>query len=137
MNMKKTIALLSLLIVTLGASAVRAREHHGGEHHVKADLVPNGDSGVSGFVQLVQMPHGGTNVHVIAKGLRPGTVYSSFYYESSNCTEPADPLGTFTANAGGVGVVHGKIDDDLDEVGSVSVRLGPGYGELQACAKVH
>ena len=128
--MKKTIAPLSLLLVILGASA-------GAEHHVKADLVPNGDSGVSGFVQLTQMPHGGTNVHVIAKGLHPGTVYSSFYYESSNCTEPADPLGTFTANPGGVGQVHGKIDDDLDEVGSVSVRLGPGYGTLLACAKVH
>ena len=130
--MKKTIPWLSLLLVILGASAVP-----GAEHHVKADLVPNGDSVVSGFVQLTQMPHGGTNVHVIAKGLHPGTVYSSFYYESSNCTEPADPLGTFTANPGGVGQVHGKIDDDLDEVGSVSVRLGPGYGDLQACAKIH
>ena len=109
----------------------------GGEHHVKADLESAAGSGVTGFVQLVQLPHGGANVHVIARGLTPGTVYASFYYESADCSEPADLLGTFVANSGGVGTVHGKIDDDLDEVGSVSVRLGPGYGTLQACARVH
>jgi hypothetical protein len=36
-----------------------------------------------------------------------------------------------------VGGFHGKIDDDLDEVGSVSVRLGPDYGTLLACAAIH
>ena len=128
--MKRTIALLSLLLVIPVAGVVI-----GGEHHVKADLAPNGDSHVTGFVQLTQLPHGGANVHVIARGLEPGAVYASFYYESSNCTEPADLLGTFTANASGTGEVHGKIDDDLDEVGSVSVRVGPGYGALLACAK--
>jgi len=129
--MKKTIASLAMLLVTLGTSAVV-----GAEHHVKAELVPIGASGVSGFVQLTQLPHGGTNIHVIAKGLQAGTVYASFYYESNDCSAPSDLLRTFTGNPGGVGEVHGKIDDDLDEVGSVSVRLGPGYGELLACATV-
>jgi hypothetical protein len=130
--MKRRIAWLSLVVALLGASAVP-----GAEHHIKADLVPNGGSGVSGFVQLTQLPHGGANLVVVAKGLHPGTVYASFYYESGDCTEPADPLGTFTAADDGHGEVHGKIDDDLDEVGSVSVRLGPGYGTLLACATVH
>ena len=130
--MKKAIALLAALVTVLVTSPVP-----GAEHHVKADLVANGGSGVTGFVQLTQLPQGGANVHVVANGLHPGTVYSSFYYESSDCTEPADLLGTFTADDQGEGEVHGKIDDDLDEVGSVSVRLGPGYGDLQACAKVH
>ena len=130
--MKKTIASFGVLAMILFATAVP-----GAEHHVKADLVPASGSSVSGFVQLTQLPHGGTNVHVVARGLHPGTVYASFYYESDNCTEPADLLGTFTAEPSGEGHVSGKIDDDLDEVGSVSVRLGPGYGTLLACAKVH
>jgi hypothetical protein len=106
------------------------------EHHIKANLVSN-SSTVTGFVELTQLPHGGANVHVVARGLEPGTEYASFYYESNNCTEPADLLGSFTGQKDGVGEVHGKIDDDLDEVGSVSVRLGPGYGTLLACATVH
>jgi len=124
-------------IFTLGFLALAAISGLAAERHVKADLVANGGSGVSGFVQLEQLPHGGTNVHVVARGLHPGSVYASFYYESANCTEPADLLGSFTASSDGTGEVSGKIDDDLDEVGSVSVRVGPGYGDLLACAKVH
>ncbi len=109
----------------------------GDEHHIKAPLETTGGSGVTGFVQLVQLPHGGTNIVVVATGLKPGQTYTSFYYGSDNCTEPADPLKTFVADDQGEATVQGKIDDDLDEVGSVSVRLGDGYGDLQACADVH
>jgi hypothetical protein len=130
--MKKTIAILAQLLVTLSAPAAP-----GAEHHVKVSLASIGGSGVSGFVELTQLPHGGANVHLIAHGLRPGTAYASFYYESADCTAPADLLGTFTAHPSGTGEVHGKIDDDLDEVGSMSVRLGPSYGTLLACARVH
>jgi len=129
--MKRMIALIVSLLVASVAIALAA------EQHIKATLVPNGDSHVSGSVQLTQLPHGGTNIHVTAQGLTPGSVYASFYYESNDCTEPADLLGTFTANAAGVGEVDGKIDDDLDEVGSVSVRVGPGYGALLGCARIH
>jgi hypothetical protein len=130
--MRTTFALLTAAILTAGVTNGIADERH-----VKAALEPNGGSGVTGFVQIEQLPHGGSNVTVQAFGLHPGTVYASFYYESSNCTEPADLLGIFTANASGEGQVNGKIDDDLDEVGSVSVRIGPGYGTLLACARVH
>jgi len=130
--MRKTIALLAVLVpIALTGAAL------GGDHHIKATLASVDGSGVTGFVQLTQLPHGGTNVHVIARGLHPGTVYASFYYESADCSAGHDLLGTFTANAGGEGEVHGKIDDDLDEVGSVSVRIGPDYGTLLACAAVH
>ena len=109
----------------------------GSEKHIKASLVPIGSSGATGFIQITQQPHGGANLHVIAKGLDSDLVYASFYYESADCSLPADPLGVFTANTAGVGVVHGKIDEDVDEVGSVSVRIGPGYGNLIACATLH
>ena len=105
------------------------------DKHVKATLESVGGSGVSGSVQLTQMPHGGSNLHVMARGLIDGTVYSSFYYESDNCSAPADLLETFTAN-GGQETASGKIDEDVDEVGSVSVRLGAGYGDLLACAVI-
>lgn len=121
--------LVSLLLIAATA--------FGAERHIKADLSPNGASGVGGFVQLTQLPHGGTNIHVIATGLQPGAVYASFYYDSPDCTEPAESVGTFTGRDDGSGEVNLKIDDDLDEIGSVSVRVGPGYGALLACARVH
>ena len=131
----RTVVIASLALVTLALGAARSPAE---DHHVKAALAPNGSSGVDGFVQLTQLPHGGTNIEVVVQhGLRSGTAYSSFYYESDNCTEPADLLGAVNVHPDGSGELHGKIDDDLDEVGSVSVRLGPGYGDLQACAKVH
>jgi len=131
--MKRLIA-LATCVALLGVVQARAI---GEEHHIKAPLTTMGGSGVTGFVQLVQLPHGGTNIVVVASGLKPGQTYTSFYYESNNCTEPADKLNSFVADNLGNGSVQGKVDDDLDEIGSVSVRLGEGYGDLQACADVH
>jgi hypothetical protein len=128
----RMIATLAALCAALLLTAVP----RAADHHIKATLVPNGGSGVSGFVELTQLPHG-SHIVVVAHGLQPGTSYASFYYEAADCTEPADLLGNFTGGDDGNGQVQGKIDDDLDEVGSVSVRLGPGYGTLLACAKVH
>ena len=82
------------------------------------------------------MPHGGANLHVMASGLTDGVEYSSFYYESDDCSADADEFAEFTAH-GSRETLGGKIDEDLDEVGSVSVRLGPGYGTLLACATIH
>jgi hypothetical protein len=130
--MKKSIASLAVLVLALVANPAP-----GDQHHINVALAPAPGSTVSGTVELTQLPHGGALINVNATGLQPGTVYASFYYESDNCTEPADLLKTFTAGDDGTGHAQGKIDDDLDEVGSVSVRLGPGYGTLQACAKVH
>lgn len=130
--MKRNLVILAIAAVLAVATAV-----HGEDQHVKADLIPANGSGVRGFVQITQLPHGGSNVHVQVLGLHPGTTYASFYYESRDCTEPADLLQTFTPDANGNGQANGKIDDDVDEVGSVSVRIGPGYGTLQACATIH
>jgi hypothetical protein len=107
-----------------------------GTGHVTAPLEPVGGSGVSGFVQLTGMPHGGTNIHVVATGLTPGVTYSSFYYESTDCSGEHDLLGTFTANAAGIGTTHGFADEDLDEIGSVSVRTPDYFTTLFACATV-
>jgi hypothetical protein len=126
--MRKVVVLAAIVALALAASAFAVR---GG--HVKAPLVPVNGSGVTGFVQLQQLPHGGTNIHVHARGLEPGASYTSFYYDNTTCSEGPDLIGEFTANAAGVGNVHDKADEDLDEIGSVSVRV-PFYGTLLACA---
>jgi hypothetical protein len=124
------------LLVGVVAALTLAGVATAGGGHVNAPLMPVGGSGVTGFVQLQQLPHGGTNIHVVAHGLSPGATYTSFYYDGANCEIGPEEVGTFTANAGGVGTTHAKIDDDLDEVASVSVRT-PDYSVLFACANVH
>jgi hypothetical protein len=139
MNMsiiRKMMGLLVLVILVLTVSGVSAAE----EHHAGASLVSVGGSGVTGKVNIEQLPHGGTNIHVVAKGLIPGVEYLSLYYENHTCAlEPYDEddvIGTYTANAAGVGVTQGKLEDDLDEINSISVRRVSDFA-LLACADVH
>jgi hypothetical protein len=129
--MRKVSVFIVLILVSALATALLGKEKE-----VRARLESIGGSGVSGFVQLTQLPHGGSNLRVHATGLDEGTEYSSFYYESDDCSAPADLLESFTADNENA-MVFGKIDEDLDEVGSVSIRLGPGYGTLLACAVIH
>ena len=122
------------LFVFVAAILVAPQLVHSSKDHADAALATVGGSGVSGNVHLVQLPHGGASLHVSVRGLKPGETYTSFYYESADCSAPADEFQTFTASARGTAELQGKIDDDVDEVGSVSVRLGTGYGTLMACA---
>jgi len=134
--MKKLTALLGFVALGLTAASVGVAD----EHHVKAPLVPVDGSGVSGFVQIEQLPHGGTNIHVVARGLTPGEDYVSLYYDNHICElEPYsadDVIGAYTGNAAGMGTTHGKLDDDLDEINSVSVRRASDF-TLLACADIH
>jgi hypothetical protein len=109
----------------------------------QVNLQPVGGSGVTGFVQLAQLPQpvGGTFINVTAFGLTPGHQYLSLYYSNHTCQiEPydaSDIIGgsTYTANAAGIGTTHGRATDDLDEINSVSVRKAD--FTLVACANVH
>jgi len=130
--MQKLITIVAVLALAVAAAAE--------EHHVRAALVPVDDSGVTGAVSVVQLPHGGSNIQVTARGLAPGEEYVSLYYDNHFCAlEPYsedDVIGTYTANAAGVGVTHGKLDDDLDEINSISVRLASDF-TLLSCADIH
>lgn len=130
--MKRLIATVAVASLVTTGSLVTA-----GPHHVRADLVPIDHSGVTGFADLTQRPGGGATLHVHVKGLRPGSSYASFYYESTDCSAPADLLTSFTADANGSMLLKSEIDEDVDEVGSVSIRVGPDYGTLLACATMH
>jgi len=132
---KLTLILAVALALAVTGTILRADP---GERHVKADLEAIDNSGVTGFVNVTSNPKGGTRVNVVVQGgLEPGGTYTSFYYESTDCSAPADELGTFTADSNGRGHFSGETDEDLDEIGTISVRLGEGYGTLMACAALH
>jgi hypothetical protein len=136
--MKRTPFLLLLLALSLFAlgisSAVSA------EHHVNAKLEPANGSGISGMVELTALPHGGTQISGQIMGLQPGTEYLSLYYENHTCElEPYsedDVIAHYTADAAGRATFSTKAHDDLDEINSISVRLGSDFS-LKACADTH
>ncbi len=134
--MKKVTTLLILSILLLTTTTALAAS----DNHVSAELVPVGNSGISGKVSVSQMPGGGSNINVVAHGLTPGVEYLSLYYENHTCElEPYsedDVIGVYTADAEGVGHTHNKLGDDLDEINSISVRLASDFS-LVACADTH
>jgi hypothetical protein len=130
-------ALVALMVAAATVVATAAQDH------AKSNLVPVGDSGVHGKVHLTQLSPEGTHILVQARGLTPGNEYISLYYDSDNPTcqleqyEEDDVIGgaTYTANPGGNAHISGVAEDDLDEIGSVSVRSAHDF-KLLACAKV-
>jgi hypothetical protein len=126
------VAALLIAVAAAGATAT--------PNHAMSTLAPVGGSGVHGTVHLVQLPQGGTQIFVLARGLMPGKRYVSLYYDNDHCAlEPysAEDVigGTYTANPSGIGFTSGVADDDLDEIHSVSVRKAGSF-QLQACAPV-
>ena len=130
-------SLVSLLLLLVSSTSVAASDKH-----VKMTLHSIGGSGVSGFVNLTQLPHDkGTRIVVVASGLHPGNQYVSLYYDNHVCAlEPYSPEdqigGVYTGTGGGMGNTQGNADDDLDEINSVSVRSYPDF-TLLACADIH
>jgi hypothetical protein len=128
-------ALVALMVAVTSAVATATQDH------AKSNLVPVGDSGVHGKVHLRQLSSEGTSILVQARGLTPGNQYLSLYYDNPTCEiedyEADDVIGgtTYTANPGGNAHISGVAEDDLDEIGSVSVRSADTF-ELLACARV-
>src|SRR5262249_40530827 len=125
--------------LTLCSLAVFAAIGLTNEHHVSATLNSVNGSGVTGKVELTALPHGGTVITVVAKGLQPGTDYVSLYYDNGTCElEPYsadDVIANYKGGSDGTTSVSNKVKDDLDEINSVSVRLAGSF-TLQACAAV-
>jgi hypothetical protein len=139
--MKFITALFAILFLALFATSLRAQQ----QHAVTASLVPVDDSGVTGKVHVQQLPQGGSNITVVAKGLNPGQDYFSLYYENHICEleqySEDDVIGTYIGNPAGVGMAHGQLEDDLDEINSISVRTGDvediPNSTLLSCADIH
>jgi hypothetical protein len=139
MNMKRLSILFlgTVLLLMATASVATAKQ----QTHAMVRFHQVGNSGVSGFVLLRQLPKGGTHINVVAFGLKPSNAYVSLYYSNHVCDlepyEASDVIGgIYTANRVGVGVTEGNADDDLDEINSVSVRRASDF-TLLACANVH
>ena len=130
---------LSLLAVVVAASITPVAVARSTAHHVNAVLVPVAGSTVTGMVQLTALPQGGTEISIAARGLLAGGAYLSLYYDNDECElEPYsadDVIGNYAGRPGGVGITVARVDDDLDEIYSVSVRRASDFA-LLACAKV-
>jgi hypothetical protein len=126
------LVLAALLLTTLSAAA------SGGEQ-IRTRLVPVGGSGITGKVILTELSGGGTNIRVVARGLVPGVEYTSLYYDNDTCAlepyEDDDVIGVYTANTLGVGNAQSTVEDDLEEIQSVSVRRVSDFA-LLSCAVV-
>jgi len=129
-----------VLALFLGSLVAAGAAMGSSSHHVSGTLQPVGGSGVTGNVELTALPQGGTQITVVASGLQPGTEYVSLYYDNGTCElEPYsadDVIGRYTAGPSGRATVTAKLDDDLDEIHSISVRLGSDFS-LLACAAVN
>jgi hypothetical protein len=133
-----SVFLPAVLGIARGQEAAAKRKKPAG--HAIATFKPVGGSGVSGFATLHQRKEG-TQIEIFATGLTPGDDSISIYYDNGSCTLeedsiPDDVVGgaPYTANAAGIGHTHGEADDDLDEIGSVSVRRNDANHTLLACA---
>jgi hypothetical protein len=143
MTRKALMLLATIALMVVAATAVAAASTPGETQtvtHVRAHLAPVGGSGVHGTVNLFQLPTEGTEIVVLAKGLKPGKRYVSLYYDNDHCAlEPysEDDVigGPYTALPSGFGFTIGTADDDLDEINSVSVRSANNF-QLRACATV-
>jgi len=139
-DLKATNDMAATAPTSSSSSTVQAAQGNGGEHHVNATLVPVNGSGVSGLVNITALPHGGVNINVSATGLTPDVEYLSLYYDNHICElepyEEDDVIGTYTGADDGTGHAQNKLEDDLDEVNSISVRLASDF-TLLACADIH
>jgi hypothetical protein len=139
--MKQLLAAVSALTLVLAFAGVAVAAPVS-QHQAFAPMRPVGNSGVSGFAVLVERPQGGTHITVIATGLMAGHTYLSLYYSNHVCAiEPydaSDVIGgkPYVGLPGSIGTTHGNVDDDLDEINSVSVRDAATF-QLLACANVH
>jgi hypothetical protein len=140
--MRKLLIVIAVVMLSVGIPGTALAHGRGSSSdHVQARLHAVGDSGVSGLVELRQVPReDGTRITVVAFGLHADQQYVSLYYDNAVCElEPysADDVigGIYTANRAGVGTTQGQADDDLDEIHSVSVRQASDF-KLLACANV-
>jgi hypothetical protein len=130
----------TLLAAVFASILIGQGQASSASRHVNATLQEVDGSGVTGRVELTQLPGGGTQITIVANGLKPGEEYLSLYYENHTCEveeyEEDDVIGRYTANPGGVGTTTAKKGDDLDEINSVSVRRASDFA-LLSCADVH
>ena len=94
--MKRFVSAAATLLLFAGTVVAQDRQ-------AKADFTPVSGSDVTGFAQITQLPHGGSLLRIVVRGLDTNASYASFYYEDPGCEGPPDLLGNFTAMPNGTG----------------------------------
>ena len=118
-------------VLLLGAGTIRFAA---AGRHVSVELysvIPE----ILGTVDLTELPKG-TNVILKIRGLSYDTEYISEFHQQQWCPSPASGLvGSFKTNSDGKGIMQAKLDTDLSEIGSISVRR-PSDSQVEACGNV-
>ncbi len=133
--------LATLIGITAVTSAYAMQTPSLIERHVHEDLYPVNNSGINGFVDLIQRgKNKGTHITIVGFGLIPQHNYVSLYYGNHECAlEPYsadDVIARYAARRGGIVTPHNNVKDNLDEINSVSIRDANTF-QLLACADVH
>jgi hypothetical protein len=107
------------------------------EDRVIASFESLSSSGVSGQATLSSAPQGGTQIHVMVRGLQPNTDYVTQYFTDGACTAtPGAQVAAFKANPAGIGQFNVRIDASLVNIKSLSVQQASDLS-LKACASVN
>jgi hypothetical protein len=135
--MRTTFRLLVLFAMLCVPLAVQGAAPDGPNdaRRLRAPLEAQNHSHLSGFVEAWPASGGGSWVRVVAQGVRRDSLYAAYVESRPNC-EAHDLLGTFTGDASGNGLVEVRVDRNIEEIGSVSVRLAPDPTALLACARM-
>jgi hypothetical protein len=134
------LVLSALVLVVL--FVMTAGDAFADSHRIRRQMSEVDGSGVGGYVGLRQLADsGGTHISVVAFYLRPGERYVSLYYGNHTCTlEPSSVdhvIGDrYSANRRGAGTTAGRVEAQLREINSVSVRRASDF-KLLACVDVH
>ena len=128
----RRLVLTYLAVALVGLSAIAIAASRQG----RADFVPLAASGISGTVKLTGQTGKETHIVLQARGLQDAE-YIAVAYTNNNCQPEAQvvELGRFTPKAQGMVNWAGKVDRDIEQVGSISLQLASDQS-VQACASV-
>lgn len=129
----RRLVLLTLAIALVGVTGLALAANR----QARGDFVPLANSGISGRVRLTSQT-GKEQTHVVlqVKGLQDAE-YAVVGYTNNNCQAEAQvfELGRFRPKAAGMTTWTGWVDRDLDQIGSVALRLASDQSG-QACASI-
>lgn len=135
--MRRHFVFLAIAALITAAGAAVAQDES--NRPVKAEFNALAASGVSGDAQLMSKASGGTKVHLRLEGLDPNTEYTVQWYTEATCGAPGiiedQVVGTLNVNPQGRAVLNADVNQDLSEIGSISVLM-TSDGAAQACATI-
>ena len=129
----RRLVLASLAVALVGFAGLADAASRQG----RADFVPLANSGISGRVRLTGQT-GKVQTHIVlqVRGLQDAE-YVAVGYTNNNCQAEAQvfELGRFRPRTSGMTTWTGRVDRDIEQIGSISLRLASDQS-AQACGSV-